>query len=39
MKYRFHRCQSHAKCPDLTGWYLELRPDDAETVRGMARWQ
>jgi hypothetical protein len=30
--YRFHLCQPHAKCPDLTGWYLELRPDDAETV-------
>lgn len=30
--YTFHRCQPHAKCPDLTGWYLELRPNDAETV-------
>jgi len=32
MPYRFHRCQPHAKCPDLQGWYLELRPDDAETM-------
>jgi hypothetical protein len=32
MTYRFHLCQPHAKCPDLTGWYLEIRPDDAETV-------
>ena len=37
MKYRFHRCQPHAKCPDLTGWYLELRPDDAETVMKLHR--
>jgi hypothetical protein len=32
MKYRFHRCQPHAKCPDLTGWYLEIKPDDHETL-------
>lgn len=31
-KYRFHRCQCHPKLPDLQGWYLEVRPDDAETV-------
>jgi len=32
MTYRFCRCQCHPKCPNLQGWYLELRPDDAETV-------
>lgn len=32
MKYRFHKCRPHAKCPDLTGWYLELLPDDVETL-------
>ncbi len=31
-RYRFHRCQPHAKCPNLTGWYLEWHPDDVETV-------
>jgi len=31
-KYRFYRCQCHPKCPDLIGWYLEVRPDDPETV-------
>jgi hypothetical protein len=31
-RYRFHRVQPHAKCPDLTGWYLELRPDDHDTI-------
>jgi hypothetical protein len=37
---RFHRCQCHAKCPNLQGWYLEVQPDDNETVfrlhRGVA---
>jgi len=32
MKYTFHCCQPHAKCPTLTGWYLVLRPDDLETL-------
>lgn len=31
-RYRFHRVQPHPKCPDLTGWYLELRPDDGDTI-------
>jgi hypothetical protein len=30
--HRFHRCQPHAKCPNLTGWYLELAPDDVDTL-------
>lgn len=37
MKYRFHRCQPHAKCPDLTGWYLELRPNDTDTLMKVHR--
>lgn len=32
MNHRFHRCQPHARCPDLTGWYLELRPNDVDTL-------
>ena len=36
-KYRFHRCQPHFKCPNLTGWYLELRPDDPETLMKVHR--
>lgn len=32
MKYRFHLCQTHAKCLNLQGWYLEIRPDDPETL-------
>jgi len=32
MRYRFHRCQPHARCPDLTEWYLVLRPDDVDTL-------
>jgi hypothetical protein len=40
MKYRFHRCQTHAKLPDLQGWYLEVQPDDNDTLfrlhRGVA---
>ncbi len=31
-RHRFHLLQPHVKCPDLTGWYLELRPDDSETI-------
>ena len=30
IRYRFHLSQPHAKCPDLTGWHLELRPDAPE---------
>ena len=30
--YKFIRCQPHAKCPDLHGWYLILRPDDLDTL-------
>jgi hypothetical protein len=37
MKYTFHKCQPHPKCPDLTGWYLELRPDDAATMMRVHR--
>jgi hypothetical protein len=37
MKYHFHRCQTHSKLPDLQGWYLELRPDDPETVMKVHR--
>lgn len=29
--YRFVRCQTHPKCPDLQGWYLVLKPDDLLT--------
>ena len=32
MKYTFHRCQCDPRLPDLTGWYLVLRPDDSETL-------
>lgn len=32
VRYRFHRCRPHARCPNLTGWYLELRPDDVDTL-------
>lgn len=32
MRYKFHRCQCHSKLPNLTGWYVELRPDDVETL-------
>lgn len=37
MTYRFHRCQCHPKCPDLTGWYLEIKPDNGETVMKVHR--
>lgn len=37
MTYRFHRCQPHAKCPDLTGWYLELHPNDNDTLMQIHR--
>lgn len=30
--YKFVRCQPHAKCPDLQGWYLVLEPDDVDTL-------
>ena len=30
MSYTFHKVQCHSKCPDLTAWYLELRPNDLE---------
>jgi hypothetical protein len=30
--YRFHRCQTYPALPNLQGWYLELRPDDADTL-------
>jgi len=30
--YKFVRCQPHAKCPDLHGWYLVLKPDDLDTL-------
>ena len=30
--YRFHLCQTHPKCPDLRGWYLELKPGDFVTL-------
>ena len=32
MSYKFHLCQPHRKCPNLTGWYMELRPDDLDTL-------
>jgi hypothetical protein len=31
-RYRFHRCQVHRKLPNLQGWYLEIHPDDIETL-------
>jgi hypothetical protein len=37
MTYKFHRCQTHPKCPDSIGWYLELRPDDPETMMKVHR--
>jgi hypothetical protein len=37
MPYRFHRCQTHPKIPDMQGWYLELRPDDPETLMKIHR--
>lgn len=30
--YKFVRCQTHAKCPNLQGWYLVLEPNDLETL-------
>lgn len=30
--YRFVRCQTHPKCPDVIGWYLVLKPDDVDTL-------
>jgi len=30
--YRFARCQTHSKCPDLQGWYLILKPEDVNTL-------
>lgn len=30
--YRFARCQTHSKCPDIQGWYLILEPDDVDTL-------
>jgi hypothetical protein len=32
MGYRFHKCQTHPKCPNLTGWYLEIQPGDLDTL-------
>lgn len=32
MSYRFVRCQTHPKCPDIQGWYLVLEPDDLCTL-------
>jgi hypothetical protein len=36
-RYTFHRCQPHAKCPDLTGWYLEVQPGDHATAAALHR--
>ncbi len=30
--YKFARCQPHAKCPNLQGWYLILTPGDLDTL-------
>ncbi len=30
--YRFVRCQTHPKYPNLQGWYLVLKPDDLLTL-------
>ena len=30
--YKFARCQSHSKCPDLLGWYLILKPDNLDVL-------
>lgn len=32
MSYRFVRCQTHPKCPDVIGWYLVLEPSDVDTL-------
>lgn len=32
MSYRFIRCQTHPKCPDVTGYYLVLEPGDVDTL-------
>lgn len=32
MSYRFVRCQTHPKCPDVIGWYLVLEPNDIDTL-------
>jgi len=32
MSYRFVRCQTHPKCPDVIGWYLVLEPGDIDTL-------
>ncbi len=32
MKYTFHLCQPDSRLPKVTGWYLELQPDDTETL-------
>jgi len=35
--YKFVRCQTHPKCPDLQGWYLVLKPGDIETLEELHR--
>lgn len=35
LMYRFARCQTHPKCPDLQGWYLILEPNDIDTLMNL----
>ncbi len=35
--YRFARCQTHPKFPDLQGWYLILETDDIDTLMDLHR--
>ena len=36
-RYQFYRCQPHDDLPNITGWYLELRPGDVETLEKIHR--
>jgi hypothetical protein len=35
--YRFIRCQTHPKCPNVIGWYLVVRAGDVNTVMDLHR--
>lgn len=32
MSYRFVRCQTHPKCPDIQGWFFVLKPSDTDAL-------
>ncbi|MCK9570176.1 hypothetical protein M0R72_14625 [Candidatus Pacearchaeota archaeon] len=35
--YRFHRCNTDPRFPDLQDWRIEIRPDDPETLEKIHR--